>query len=822
MTVPNTIVRNGPYYPNGVTTAFPFTFRAIEKDDVQVIRIDANGVETVVSNALFDVNLTANGGSAVFAAAPAAGDPLYVQLDPLFAQNISFENEGAFLPEVMTEALDRGAQRALYLRDQILRAPLLPLRGNASGQFPVVLPDGTWGYSSGTGADAGLRGDLAIDGGGLIGVRQAADLPVFSLNSLFRNGPVAVAHRFRKATDPDDTLALRRAIDTGFPVYMQAKMGSGANGRWRVKQQDATGATSLINRSGIELFGDGIGNTELEGTDDTYWVLHCSSNSSNNANNRRYLHFHDFSMIGKVDTQGFGEHAHLLSLSGVSNVIIERMAFIGFQGDGVYIGQGNIGGQEIHNERVTVRDCYFDGITNNNRNGVSFIDCITSLVEACTFVRCSRPGQNGYAYPTLPNGDIDFPAYYAQLAANKMNPNWGPGMPGPIDYEPDGNNAKIIDATVRGCIFWGCSGNVGAIGLQIPPNIPKGNIRGILWEGNFFQQNFQRGGAEMHVHVVRAVADPVVAADPPNQIVIRNNRGWGGYNAQAVINVFSAKDVLVEGNSFTDYVGGHIWGYVADSRSMKVFGLRVKGNRFTRCASTGNGVMNQVFDAEDVIFDGNIYDDCGSGNGFSCVWDFNTGTSKGVQILNNTITSATGKTAANAIVKEALHNYTRATNRLQGNTFGNRTAFFDAAQADIAQSYTPVLEGGSTVGAGTYSRQYGEYTQVGDWVQGFANVVASAHTGSGPIEIAVPVDPADLIGPDWVVSVVVETTGAGVPGAGKQVIGQVHGFASTTVGQGAIRLYTYDPATGVKAPLNMQNVAYTINCSFAYRAQVKP
>lgn len=828
MTTTVTEAASGPYFPNGVTTQFPFDFKAAAGDELAVVLIDPLGAEEIIDPSGYSVAvaLDGEGGTVTLAAAPLSdGRQLWVLSDPSFAQSILFEDEGPFNSAVLNPVADRSAIRDIWLRDRSLRSVMVPRDpALAAGKFPIILPDGTVGWSSGTGADAGLRGDLASIGGTLIYTSAGVGLPAFSLQAIFRDGPKVLAHYFRKPTDPDDTLAVRRAIDTGHSVHLSAGRGSGDNGAWLLKQQDATGATSLINRSNIELSGDGIGATVIMGTDDSYWTLHCSSNSSDNANNRRYLHIHDLSLVGRVATKGFEEHTHLLSLSGVSNVMIERCAFIGFQGDGVYIGQGNIGGQEIHNERVTIRDCYFDGVNNNNRNGVSFIDCITSLVENCTFVRCSRPGQAGWDYPRLPDGSINFPAYYAELAANKTNPNWGPGMPGPIDYEPDGNNAKIIDATVRGCIFWGCSGNVGTIGVQIPPTVPKGNIRGLLFEGNTFQQNFQRG-FELHVHIVRALADPVVAADAPNQIIMRNNKGWGGYNGQGCVSIFSAKDVLVEGNTFTDYDGGCLWGYVADSRSMKTFGVRVVRNRWTRCGKTNsNGIMNNVFDAEALTFEGNVYDDCGNGSGFSYVWDFNAGTSKGVAILNNVVTSATGKTSNNIIIKEAAHTYTPGTNRIYGNDFGGKVAFFNATRSDIGQSYVPVVEGGTTPGAATaYTRQVGLFTMIGNWVKGYAEVVITGHSGNGPIEIGLPVDPLDLNGLSFPATVVLETTGAGVPGANKQIVAQVHGFADAPQGSGlgSVRLYTVDVTSGVKAPLNLMNVAYSIFVNFEYQAAVQ-
>lgn len=802
MTVERTNVFTGPLIGNGVTVTFPFTFHAASVTEVSV---ELGGV--LVDPSDYTVSLNPDGtGSITFFVAPVG--TIFINSDPLFTQEVDFEDQGPFYQSSVNEPIDRSALRDLILADQVGRAPIAPRdRSGVLGKFPVVLPDGSFGWSSGTGADAGLRGDLALDAGPLIYTRQAADLPAFSLQTIFRDGPAVAAHYFRKPSDPDDTLSLKRALATGLPVYLQAGKGTGPNGEFYLDQNDPTGATSLINRNGIRIFGDSKNATIIRPKRASGYALHGTKNTNDPGNNYRGLYFHDLSFVGWVQEEGFQEHTHLLSLSGVTDVSIERCAFVGWRGDAIYFGQGNIGGQEIHNERVTIRDCYFDGVNNNNRNGVSFIDCDTSIIENCTFVRCARPGAPGWTPGT---------------AYDKFTNTSGPGMPGAIDYEPDGNNAKIRNAIVRGCTFWGCSGNVATIGILITNAVPKANCRGFLFEGNFFRQNFVRG-AEIFALFVRMAGDPLTPADVGHQVIIRNNQGWGGSDATGPIVLFCAKDVLVQGNRFEDYGAGNLWGYVDDTRSNRLYNCKVKDNQFVRCARTsGSRIINSVFGVDLVTFESNSFEDCGDGTGFAYVWDFNVGTSSYVSILGNTVTSPTGKTSTNAIIKEAAHTFTPGTNRIQGNNLGGKASFFLAAQSDLVQPYTPVVEGGGTVGAGTYTRQYGEYTQAGDWVQGFVNVAMSGHSGVGVIEVAVPIDPADLVGPDWPVSVVLETTGAGVPGAGKQVVGQVHGFASTTVGSGAIRLYTVDPSTGAKAPLNIQNVAYTINISFAYRAQAKP
>jgi hypothetical protein len=51
-------------------------------------------------------------------------------------------------------------------------------------------------------------------------------------------------------------------------------------------------------------------------------------------------------------------------------------------------------------------------------------------------------------------------------------------------------------------------------------------------------------------------------------------------------------------------------------------------------------------------------------------------------------------------------------------------------------SWTPVIQGSSTPGSGTYSAQVGRYTKIGDMVFCTAYLVWSAHTGTGLMQLA--------------------------------------------------------------------------------------
>jgi len=164
MAVSSTDTYSGPYVANGVTVAFPFTFKAISVDDVAVLIRPTSGSDHLVDPSAYNVTLASEGGTVTFEAAPASGD-VYVVSEPSFLQSVIFASGQAFLPGVVNEVNDRDVVRALYLKREIDRAPKTPLGGGALGLYPVVMPDGSWGFSGGTGADDGLRGDLASGSG---------------------------------------------------------------------------------------------------------------------------------------------------------------------------------------------------------------------------------------------------------------------------------------------------------------------------------------------------------------------------------------------------------------------------------------------------------------------------------------------------------------------------------------------------------------------------------------------------------------------------------------------------------------------------------
>lgn len=160
----------GPYFPNGATKSFAFDFKATAANEV--VALDQSGA--TISTALYSVTLDEDeGGTLTFATAPLLSDyaEIYVVGNPSLTQPSDFDNSGpSFNPAAVTRAFDRAAARDLKQQREIDRglkvpfgeaAPPLPSIESLKGRFTAVDLDGNFFGSYGTGADGGLREDLA-------------------------------------------------------------------------------------------------------------------------------------------------------------------------------------------------------------------------------------------------------------------------------------------------------------------------------------------------------------------------------------------------------------------------------------------------------------------------------------------------------------------------------------------------------------------------------------------------------------------------------------------------------------------------------------
>jgi hypothetical protein len=545
----------------------------------------------------------------------------------------------------------------------------------------------------------------------------------------------------------DDTAAIQAAINAHEMVFFPA-------GTYY-----CDGVTLQSNRV---LFGEGAasvifqpGNASLQG------LLYANSGSASTYVEN--ITIRDLKVLGDVVNAGFFEFRHLIAMNGVKNCLIERCFVEGFLGDGIYIGSGNVGGQERHNVNVTIRDCYIDGINKDNRNGISVIDGDGVTIENNYITRTSRSN-----------------------------------MPGAIDVEPDANAFHVVkDIRIAGNKIFNCGGNVAAIGILLPGvtySVPPCSFE----ITNNFIENCDAYGIYYTYNVSGGVSEST------SEFGIRINNNTVKNVGRAIV-IHNANDTVIDSNTF---IGGSNSYIGFNTSDYNVLDCKLTNNMFVDVS----GYALTIFTCSRVTLDGNTFKDCGDGSGATGAIQFNTGTSSYVKLLNNNIISPLGQTIV-AIQKEAGHTLTPTTNWFFNNYIGAGTNVFQAVFNDTDDtSFTPIVEGGGTAGSGTYTLQYGRYRRIGNTVFFRLEVaVGAGHTGVGVIEVSLPTTVAAATSNAEVVCAVQVD---GVSSTGGQV-GMIN--PQVSVGSvGGIRIYA--SGTGTIQAVDIPAGAFTINATGFYQA----
>ncbi len=128
MSISSTTRKAGPFSGNGVTVAFPFTYKVFQTSDVLVVRTDTSGLETTLTLTTdYTVALNANqdanpGGSVTMVVAPPTGYLLTLGSQVTQTQPLVLTNTGGFYPTVINDALDRLTIFAQQIQEQVSRA----------------------------------------------------------------------------------------------------------------------------------------------------------------------------------------------------------------------------------------------------------------------------------------------------------------------------------------------------------------------------------------------------------------------------------------------------------------------------------------------------------------------------------------------------------------------------------------------------------------------------------------------------------------------------------------------------------------------------
>lgn len=174
------------------------------------------------------------------------------------------------------------------------------------------------------------------------------------------------------------------------------------------------------------------------------------STQTNDFNSIKNIKISGLNFISDVRKHGFDELLHQISAHGVSNFIVENCTFTGFLGDGIAINGGTDFAKfhDAYNKDVVIRNCSFDGINKNNRQGISIYYSDGFLIDRCSFKNTTRDD-----------------------------------MPGAIDIEPDRGINVVRNGVISNCTFYNIGG-MGAINVVLKESSSENRFsqRGFLIE----------------------------------------------------------------------------------------------------------------------------------------------------------------------------------------------------------------------------------------------------------------------------------------------------------------------------------------------------
>ena len=134
MSISSVIRKAGPFQTNGVTTAFQFSFKVFDGEEVYVVKQDATtGVETVLQyGADYAVTLSSDqnsdpGGQIVIAPALASGYKITISSDVEILQPTNLTNQGGFYPSVINNSLDRLTIISQQIKEKVDRSVRFPI-----------------------------------------------------------------------------------------------------------------------------------------------------------------------------------------------------------------------------------------------------------------------------------------------------------------------------------------------------------------------------------------------------------------------------------------------------------------------------------------------------------------------------------------------------------------------------------------------------------------------------------------------------------------------------------------------------------------------
>lgn len=344
--------------------------------------------------------------------------------------------------------------------------------------------------------------------------------------------------------------------------------------------------TSISQKNGIAISGESSSNTTIlqrnaaSGGGSALIVADSGSTSTQLSG----LEIRNITIRGLSDVYGYYEFGHLVSWSGVSASRITNVSFVGSQGDGLYLGSNLTGDIERHNSQITVSNCVFDGIANQNRNAISIIDGQSIVVNGNMFIN--------YSHPT--------------------------NAPGAIDIEPNGTAGAYVivkNIIVSNNSFYGTKGNA-CISAFLPNIAYTSQPSGFIFAGNSMDGTGSAGGLAHGIFFTHVGDDSFGVRR--SDISIASNSIFG---TKEGVNINGAANVNIAGNIIegTSSAGMRIGSQDSD-QTYAVRNVTVTGNQLRNVGTGVSGTATstvgiEVGFGEQFVINGNMFTDVGRSDG---------------------------------------------------------------------------------------------------------------------------------------------------------------------------------------------------------------
>jgi len=604
MTISTTTTRT-TYNGNGVTTVFSIPFRFLVNGDIVVVSVSAAGVETT-KTLTTDYTLTGAGddagGSVTMLVAPANGTRLIIYRDTDIVQETDYISGDPFPAETHERALDRLTMIAQEIGSDADRAIKVPVGDSSS--LSTTLPaaadrlDKFIVFDATTGATE-LSTVTQTEVASAVAAAYAAGSTADAVTFL-QEGTGAVSRsaqaKLRESVSILDYGASTGASAATNAAAITAALAEASSVYIPAGTYSSNTFTMLTDRT---LHGDGAASILSFPAGQT-GIYGLSSGAGSYLEN---VTLHNFKLLGAVETSAFSEQIHLCNLNGARNLTVDHVHFVGFQGDGLYLGAHT--DNTRHNVNVKVTNCLFDGVNNDNRNGLSVIDVDGLTVRGNTFQNVTRSNMPG-PIDLEPNDAANVIRNVKIVGNHFENTDSIQGAVNIIllfdaDVDPETFivSGNTFDVTSYLLSFRISYAYISKTNLVLSNNI--GSVAAICEMYNYID------GAVITNNVLTVTASGVLGftnTDELNNFVIGNNTFTGSGTPDRAFSLRCGSGHVVSNNTFADFV---TYGFLTGIAGGTLSDTSILGNTFVNCGTYAVGAVAGSVDGVSCTYLGNTY-----------------------------------------------------------------------------------------------------------------------------------------------------------------------------------------------------------------------